>query len=45
VVFNIKTDDLRFYTQDMKFAAEPGDFKAMVGPNSADVKAVAFKVK
>jgi len=45
VVFSIKTDDLRFYTQDMKFAAEPGDFKALVGPNSADVKAVAFKVK
>ena len=45
ISFIIKTDDLRFYTKEMKFAAEPGDFKAMVGPNSADLQSLSFKIR
>jgi len=34
VEFELSTDDLRFYTIDMKFVAEPGDFEIYVGGNS-----------
>lgn len=34
VVFNITADQLRFYSADMTFKAEPGDFWIMVGPDS-----------
>jgi beta-glucosidase len=34
VVFKITADQLRFYTADMTFSAEPGDFWIMVGPDS-----------
>lgn len=32
--FNISSDDLRFYTQDMNFQFEPGDFQVYVGGSS-----------
>jgi beta-glucosidase len=34
VNFKLTTSDLAFYTADMKFEAEPGDFWIMVGPDS-----------
>jgi beta-glucosidase len=36
VSFTIKSSDLAFYTRDMSFKAEPGDFKVFVGTNSSD---------
>ena len=45
VEFTLSTHDLRFYTQDMQFKAEPGDFQVMTGPNSADVQTAAFVLK
>ncbi len=34
VNFTLTSDDLRFYTADMQFQAEPGDFEVFVGGNS-----------
>ncbi|MGN6400735.1 MAG: beta-glucosidase BglX [Flavisolibacter sp.] len=42
VSFTIGIDDLKFYNSDLKWVAEPGDFKLMIGTNSADVKEAAF---
>ena len=42
VVFTLKSSDLAFYTKDMTFKAEPGDFKVFVGTNSADCKEASF---
>jgi len=36
ITFTIKSGDLAFFTRDMSFKAEPGDFKVFVGTNSAD---------
>jgi len=44
VTFKLTSDDLRFYNSDLKFQAEPGDFKVFVGPNSRDLKEAAFKL-
>jgi beta-glucosidase len=44
VTFNITVNDLKFYNSDLKFAAEPGDFKVFIGGNSRDVKEAAFKL-
>ncbi len=35
--FTIGVNDLKFYNADLKFAAEPGDFKLFIGTNSRDV--------
>ena len=42
ISFSIKSSDLAFYTKDMTFKAEPGDFKVFVGTNSVDCKEAAF---
>lgn len=42
VSFELKIDDLRFYDKDMKWTAEPGAFKVMVGGNSANVLEAGF---
>ncbi|KAF0200813.1 MAG: hypothetical protein FD170_3189 [Bacteroidetes bacterium] len=42
VTFTIDVGDLKFYNYDLKFVAEPGDFKVFVGGNSRDVKEAAF---
>lgn len=44
VSFTIKPDDLKFYTNDVKFISEPGDFKVFIGGNSRDVKEADFKM-
>jgi beta-glucosidase len=42
VVFELTDEDLKFYNSDLKFVAEPGDFKVFVGGNSRDVKEAGF---
>ena len=44
LTFRLAPDALKFYNNDLKFAAEPGDFKVMVGGNSRDVQIVPFKL-
>ena len=38
VSFSITTDDLKFYSPDLKYDWEPGEFVIMIGGNSRDVK-------
>ncbi|MES2275029.1 MAG: beta-glucosidase BglX [Bacteroidota bacterium] len=42
VTFTISENDLKFYNADLKYVAEPGEFKVFIGPNSRDVKEVHF---
>jgi len=44
VAFTLTPDDLRFYTADMSYQAEPGQFKVLVGKNSADVMEKSFEL-
>jgi len=45
VTFTITSDKLAFYNIDSKKVVEPGEFEAMVGPNSKDLQTVTFTVK
>jgi beta-glucosidase len=45
VSFEIGVDDLKFYNYDLKYVAEPGDFKVFIGGNSHDVKEANFKLQ
>ncbi|WP_246223512.1 glycoside hydrolase family 3 N-terminal domain-containing protein, partial [Fulvivirga kasyanovii] len=45
VKFTINPDDLKFYTRDMSFKAEPGDFMVTVGPNAAEGDTIKFSLK
>lgn len=42
VSFTLSARDLRFYNAKLKYAAEPGEFKVFIGPNSRDVKEAKF---
>jgi len=44
VTFTISVNDLKFYNSDLKFVAEPGEFKVFIGGNSRDVKEAGFKL-
>ena len=44
ITFTISSNDLKFYNSDLKFAAEPGDYKIFIGTNSRDVKEANFKL-
>jgi beta-glucosidase len=44
VSFTISVNDLKFYNADLKYVAEPGDFKVFIGGNSRDVKEANFKL-
>ena len=44
VEFTISVNDLKFYNSDLKYAAEPGDFKLFIGGNSRDTKEASFKL-
>ncbi|MDB5202698.1 MAG: beta-D-glucoside glucohydrolase [Ferruginibacter sp.] len=44
VSFTLTVNDLRFYNADLKYVAEPGDFKLFIGGNSRDVKEASFKL-
>jgi beta-glucosidase len=45
LTFTISIDKLKFYGADLKYAAEPGDFKVYIGGNSRDVKEARFILK
>lgn len=45
ISFTISVNDLKFYNYDLKYVAEPGDFKVFIGGNSRDVKEAGFKLK
>ncbi|WP_255027271.1 beta-glucosidase BglX [Coprobacter tertius] len=45
IVFEISIDDLKFYTANGEYRAEPGEFIVYVGANSRDVKEVSFTLK
>lgn len=42
--FAISIEELKFYNTDLKWVAEPGDFKVQIGTNSNEVKEAAFKL-
>ncbi len=44
ITFSISVNDLKFYNSDLKFVAEPGDFKIFIGGNSRDLKEGQFKL-
>ena len=44
VSFTISVNDLKFYNSDLKYVAEPGDFKVFIGGNSRDVKEANLKL-
>jgi beta-glucosidase len=45
VQFTITVNDLKFYNSELKYVAEPGDFKVFIGTNSRDVKEADFKLQ
>ena len=45
LTFRLTPDDLKFYNDDLKFAAEPGDFQVFVGGNSRDVQSAGFTLE
>ncbi len=45
ISFTITENDLKFYNADLKYVAEPGDFKVFIGSNSRDVKEQNFTLK
>ena len=44
VCFKLNSDDLAFYTRDMSFKAETGDFRLFIGTSSEDLQATEFKL-
>ncbi|RZL16772.1 MAG: beta-glucosidase, partial [Pedobacter sp.] len=44
VSFDISAEDLKYYNYDLKYVAEPGDFKIFIGGNSRDTKQADFKL-
>ncbi|WP_262708450.1 beta-glucosidase BglX [Sphingobacterium paludis] len=43
--FEISAADLKFYNNELKFVAEPGDFKLYIGTNSSDVSEAQFTLE
>lgn len=44
ITFELSNEDLKFYTLDMTYKSEPGNFKVFTGPNSRDVQEASFKL-
>jgi len=44
VTFTLSEEDLKFFNPSLKYAAELGDFKVMIGLDSVDVKEAGFKL-
>ena len=44
VSFKISEEHLKFFNEDLKFAAEPGDFKLFIGTNSRDNLEIPFQL-
>ena len=45
VTFTIDAELLKFYNKDLEYVCEPGQFEAMIGPNSRDVQRKTFTLK
>ena len=45
VTFTIDAELLKFYNKDLEYVCEPGEFEAMIGPNSRDVQRKTFTLK
>lgn len=45
VMFTLNPEDLKFYDINMKWIAEPGEFRVFIGPNSRDTKEASFTLK
>jgi beta-glucosidase len=45
IKFMITTEELKFFNADLKWVAEPGDFKVFIGTDSENVKEAAFILK
>ncbi len=45
VTFTVTPEDLKFYNYDLVYDWEPGEFKVMIGGNSADVKSALFNLE
>jgi beta-glucosidase len=44
VSFTLSEDDLKFYNAQLKYAAEPGEFRVMIGLDSSAVKEATFNL-
>lgn len=44
VAFTVSENDLKFYNSDLRYVAEPGDFRIFIGTNSRDVKEAGFRL-
>ncbi|GED49453.1 beta-glucosidase BglX [Carnobacterium maltaromaticum] len=44
VEFTLSSEELKFYTKDMKFKTEKGDFTIFVGPNSQQTLSTQFEL-
>ena len=44
VTFTLSSDDLAFYTRDMSYKAEAGDFRLFIGTSSIDLQVSEFKL-
>lgn len=45
VTFTLSEEDLKFFNPSLKYAAELGDFKVMIGLDSVDVKEAGFSLQ
>jgi beta-glucosidase len=45
ISFTLRTDDLKFYNNEVKLISEAGDFKVFVGGNSQQVKEADFRLE
>ncbi|MDH5826443.1 beta-glucosidase BglX [Sphingobacterium faecium] len=45
VTFTVTEEDLKFYNNDLKFVAEPGDFTLFIGKNSQELLEANFELK
>ena len=44
VSFTIGVNDLKYFNYDLKYVAEPGEFRVHIGTNSSDVKSAPFNL-
>jgi len=44
VRFTISEEELKFFNSDLKWVAEPGDFKVQIGTSSREFKEASFRL-
>ncbi len=44
VQFQLTVEDLKYWNGNIEYVADPVDFKVFVGPGSAEVEELAFKL-